>query len=368
MSLTASSTFGTAPFVTTFNGTVSSNDSYGLDFGDGSSGIGLSIYACSPTSPSNCVFGPFSHTYTSAGIYTATLKNSRGTTLGSVKITVSGPIFTATPTSGYVPLSVKFTSNRTGTIYFGDGASHSVVPVGLCNGPCTVRPGTVSHTYTYPGIYTATLKDPSDNALSTATITVMSSMISIAPLVYPHGVVGSRVYLIGKGFSYKDSNNVYFGTTLVGSRLQAWNDGGNPGFQDLAFTLRSLPIGAYPVTVQNENGTGGPNDSNGNPLVFTVVASPTISAAVPLTVAEGQSLTITGTGFDQNGVTIRIMPPSGDSYENPATPQGNRASVVIGSSIAPGPYYVEVRNTASGYTSNALPITVIASTSTNTSK
>jgi PKD repeat protein len=94
-----------------------------------------------------------SHTYTDAGTYNATLTvtNQGGSSskLLPISVTISPPVanFTATPTSGPVPLVVQFTDTSTGAASwswtFGDGTTSAI------QNP--------SHTYTNAGTYTATL-------------------------------------------------------------------------------------------------------------------------------------------------------------------------------------------------------------------
>jgi PKD repeat protein len=156
-SFTATPTTGTAPLTVNFTDTsTGSPTSWAWTFGDGGT---------------STVRSP-SHTYTSNGTYTATLTatNAQGSTSSSRTITVTQPTaptasFTASPTTGSAPLGVTFTDTSTGAPTswawdFGDG------------GTSTAQ--SPSHTYTDPGIYTATLT--ATNALgstsTTRTITV----------------------------------------------------------------------------------------------------------------------------------------------------------------------------------------------------
>ncbi len=96
-----------------------------------------------------------SHTYTGAGVYSVTLTVScpggTNTATQSNYITVYTPAaaaFTATPTSGLIPLAVHFTNNSTGNISkwswnFGNGTTST-----------NENPG---HTYTHAGVYSVTL-------------------------------------------------------------------------------------------------------------------------------------------------------------------------------------------------------------------
>jgi PKD repeat protein len=118
-----------------------------------------------------------SHTYTSAGTYTATLTvtdNAGGSHTATVQTVVTPnqaptAAATGTPTSGKEPLTVLFSSagstDADGTISsfdwdFGDGGSST-----------QANP---SHTYLQDGSYTATLTVTDDNgAVDTATVTIL---------------------------------------------------------------------------------------------------------------------------------------------------------------------------------------------------
>ncbi|MEK7509778.1 MAG: PKD domain-containing protein [Patescibacteria group bacterium] len=173
--LSASPTSGTAPLAVRFTASTGGNI---IDFGDGTTATmppPPPCYGCAqPTSWTQV------HTYSAAGTYTAQLIRSDpggcGATtdprclgapasrqiIGTATITVTGtsaqhPTITASPTSGFAPLSVKFTLEKlnvqwqgaTYAVVFGDGtASYTTSAVGK---------DTVSHTYASAGTYTATL-------------------------------------------------------------------------------------------------------------------------------------------------------------------------------------------------------------------
>ena len=163
----ASPTDGDAPLSVDFDATASSDfdgqvTSYNWDFGDGGTGSGATI----------------SHTYSSPGTYTATLTvtDDDGATATSTRtIDVAQPnappaaSFTATPTSGTVPLNVAF--DATGSID-GDG---SIVAYAWTFGDGNAAIGSApSHTYTAAGTYTVTLTVTDNDgatAASTSTIT-----------------------------------------------------------------------------------------------------------------------------------------------------------------------------------------------------
>jgi parallel beta-helix repeat protein len=144
-SLSASPSSGQAPLTVNFTGSASGGTSpysYSWSFGDGGSST--------TQNPS--------HTYSTAGNYTATLTvtdNASATASSTVNINVTANVplsanIVASPTSGLAPLAVNFTGSATGGAppysygwNFGDGGSST-----------TQNPG---HTYSTAGNYTATL-------------------------------------------------------------------------------------------------------------------------------------------------------------------------------------------------------------------
>ncbi len=178
--LSASPTSGTAPlgvhFATT-NMTQSPStihDWYTVDFGDGTSGD-LALPSFTSTT---CIgsIGCVDHTYAQSGTYTAHIVHhpdpaaycptTNGTYCGStltfntVTITVTAGqtsgTFSASPTSGFAPLTVAFSVGLisfTG-IDFGDGQNIQAPLFGMCSSaPCW----TTNHTYAFSGAYTAKL-------------------------------------------------------------------------------------------------------------------------------------------------------------------------------------------------------------------
>jgi PKD repeat protein len=86
----------------------------------------------------------------------------------------SNPSFTASPISGAAPLYVSFFVNAhqvSDEVDFGDNSSPEPFDEG-CSSPSNICD--VSHTYTLPSVYIATLKDSSGNVLASQTITVIT--------------------------------------------------------------------------------------------------------------------------------------------------------------------------------------------------
>jgi PKD repeat protein len=155
----ASSTKGNTPLAVTFTDqSTGSPNSWKWSFGDGSP----LVMGYNPT-----------HTYTKAGVYTVkeTVSNSAGTNTAiktnyitvTVLLKPPGAAFTASPTTGKHPLSVKFTDKSTGLITsrswnFGDKTASTVKsPV---------------HKYTKAGKYTVTLKVKNAAGSNTKTMSI----------------------------------------------------------------------------------------------------------------------------------------------------------------------------------------------------
>jgi len=184
----ADPTSGPSPLTVNFDASSSvgrdgSILAYAWSFGDGDTGTGETI----------------SHTYRQPGIYTAqlTVTNQDGNMdLTSCTITVTAAVgtspsasFTATPSSGKVPLAVTFNASSSSdsdgfiTLYdwvFGDGRSESGV--------------IVTHTYTSAGTYTARLTvTDDDGATDTTTTQIEVSAASVPGDLYVDASSGSNV-------------------------------------------------------------------------------------------------------------------------------------------------------------------------------
>ena len=167
---TAAYTWSKVDLTASFDGSVSTDpdgtiNSYVWDFGDGTSGAGVTT----------------SHTYTLVGSFTAVVTvtdNYNASDTASIGITVSEPLnasptasFTATPVTGAAPLTVQFnavaSSDPDGSIAsyawdFGDGNTATGI--------------TATHTYPTTGVYVALLtvtdnEGASDTTNQTITVT-----------------------------------------------------------------------------------------------------------------------------------------------------------------------------------------------------
>ena len=175
VTFSASPQTGAVPLSTTFTGTLSAQYPQGvlINYGDGSSAIFCQAdTVCSSKS--------VSHTYATAGTYTAALLGvgtSGNTTLATATILAGGSsasTFGVSPSSGSAPLSVTFSWNGPvgsgGWIDFGDGTNVSLSSCGGSSGSSCV--GTVAHTYSSGGTFTAILYGSSNQVLNRTSVTV----------------------------------------------------------------------------------------------------------------------------------------------------------------------------------------------------
>jgi PKD repeat protein/DMSO/TMAO reductase YedYZ molybdopterin-dependent catalytic subunit len=156
---TATPVSGPMPLAVKFTDASTGASSRAWKFGDGSTST--------ETNPT--------HTYSGVGTYTVnlTVQNAAGSSSKELKITVKVPLpvadFTANPTSGLAPLTVKFMDTSKGAASrswaFGDGA--------------TSTEKNPTHKYTSAGVYTATLTvtNSSGSANKQVTITVNSPAV-----------------------------------------------------------------------------------------------------------------------------------------------------------------------------------------------
>ncbi|KAA3661319.1 MAG: PKD domain-containing protein, partial [Calditrichaeota bacterium] len=212
----ADPTSGEAPLAVNFTGSNSSDSdgsiaSYAWTFGDGGT--------ANTANPS--------HTYNSAGNYTAELTvtdDDGATDVAQVAITVNAPqnqpptaVASANPTSGTVPLAVNFTGSNssdsdgsiaTYTWTFGDG--------GTAN---TANP---SHTYNSAGNYTVTLTvtdddGATDDAQVAITVNEPANTSPVATITQP---VNNTNYSVGQVASYSGTGTDAEDGTVPASRFR----------------------------------------------------------------------------------------------------------------------------------------------------
>ena len=268
-SFTANPTSGSAPLTVQFSDTsTGSPTNWDWNFGDGS--------------PDGTAQNP-SHTYNSAGTFTATLTvtGNGQTSSASQTITVTNAPasvtanFSANPTSGNAPLTVQFTDQSSGSITsrdwdFGDGTAHS----SALNS---------SHTYNNAGDYTVTLMVSGSGGSNSKSLTIQ---VTTAPPPPPTANFGANPT------SGNAPLTVQFSDQSSGSiTSRDWNFGdGSAHSSALNPSHTYNSAGSYTVTL-TVTGSGGSNSKSVTiqvntpppPLVADFTASPLLGI-VPLVV------------------------------------------------------------------------------------
>ncbi|MDE1821099.1 MAG: PKD domain-containing protein [Euryarchaeota archaeon] len=280
VSSTATPTSGTAPLSVAFTATPSGGTSpytYAWTFGDGNTATSQNP----------------SHTYSTAGTFTATVKltDSQGMVASSSQsITVNPPATlsataSASPTSGTAPLSVAFTGTASGgaTPYayawsFGDGL--------------TGTGATVAHTYTGAGNPVATLT-VTDGAGTTATSSVPITVTAAVPL----SVSASADKTSGNAWLHVNFSASATGGS--GTYSAAWNFGDGQTGTGMTTSHIYTVAGSYTpqVTVTDISGksgtattsTIGVTGGQTAPLKVNAVVSP-LNGTAPLTVNASSSV------------------------------------------------------------------------------
>ena len=174
--ITTNTLSGTAPLAVVFDGSTSTGDiaTYAWDFGDGSIASGISA----------------SHTYATAGSYTARLTVTTSAGLSSsATVTITASQSATTPPPSTPPTAVISSSTAAGpaplTVSFdGSGSSATNATISSSSwdfGDGTSATGTsASHTYTSAGTFSATLTVTDSNGLtgSASTPVVVTAPIS----------------------------------------------------------------------------------------------------------------------------------------------------------------------------------------------
>jgi len=258
-----------------------------------------------------------SHQYTTSGTYTVTLtaSNSCGsnskTMTNYVTICASPPAaaFTATPTSGNVPLTVNFTDQSTNmptgwSWNFGDGGTSSV------KNP--------SRTYTTPGTYTVRLTASNNCGSNTKTMTnYITVNCMLPPTAAFTATPTSGTAPLTVNFTDQSTN---FPT------VWSWNfgDGGTSSAQNPSYQYTTP--GTYSVTLTASNGCGNASITRTN--YITVCTSPAAafsatptSGTAPLAVNFTDKSTNSPTAWSWNfgdGGTASTQNPS-RTYTTPGT-------------------------------------------------
>jgi PKD repeat protein len=238
---TATPVSGDAPLDVSFDATGSTDsdgriDTYEWDFGDGSTGTGVTV----------------SHSYTDAGTYPVNLTvtdddNATDSTSEDIVVTSAGnqlpnASFTATPVSGDAPLDVSFdatgSTDSDGTIDtyewdFGDGS--------------TGTGDTINHTYTTQGTYTVTLTVTDDAGGSdTATTSIEVTSGNPDPFGNVSELVGDdRAPAMASGYVQDGDEEVFL----------VWSNNNN-GTSEIYFNKTSQNGTNWSVPQNISNNTG----------------------------------------------------------------------------------------------------------------
>jgi len=367
----ASPASGSAPLTVSFSSALAnaySSNFYIINFGDGQSSsqtVGLS---------------GVSHTYASAGTYTATLQSATNQcagvtlpctqptpnfiTVGTLSITVSSgttnTTFTASPTSGTAPLTVTFTGSIPGTSYsldFGDGSSpvNEVTNVDCAPGYPNCAANYVStvnepHVYSQPGTYTAKLYAYSPNSgqcsydcyLAAATVTVSSGTVSQSGTFTASPTSGTAPLSVEFYTNATAAVSINFGDGQNGSLQRttcaAPNNLGTPCALEAFHTYQSA--GTYTATMF---------DSSGNTLgtaTVTVSGAPNTQCPSGYTYINGVCYNYV---YTQTPTTVTPSYYTGSGYATPAaTPTVTGPTTTTANPSCPsyaGPLYRGARDT-----------------------
>ena len=235
----ATPTTGTAPLTVAFTDSSSGSiTSYSWTFGDGGTS--------SLQNPS--------HTYNAAGTYTAslTVTGAGGSDTASATITVNAPAplasFSASPTSGFAPLSVSFTDASSGTITawawaFGDGGTSSA--------------SNPNHTYTSAGTYTVSLTVSGPGGSDTQAQPGLITVATPPPTAAFGATPTSGAAPLAVSFTDLSSGSIT-------SRSWSFGDGGTSNAQNPSHTYTA--DGTYTVSL-TVTGPGGSDTSTQSGLI-----------------------------------------------------------------------------------------------------
>ncbi len=282
---------GVAGTAIDFSGTGSDPDSgdilsYAWTFGDGGTAIGAAA----------------SHTYATAGSYTATLTVTDGhggsaTSTAAVTVVAANRNPTADahgPYSGVAGTAIAFNGSGSdpdsGDILsyawtFGDGG--------------TATGAAASHTYATAGSYTATLTvtdGHGGSATSTAAVTVAAANRNPTADVHgPYsGVAGTAIAFNGSG-SDPDSGDIL-------SYAWTFGDGGTATGAAASHTYAAA--GSYTATLTVTDGHGGSATSNAAVTVAAANRNPTADAHGPYSGVAGTAIAFNGSGSDPDSGDI----------------------------------------------------------------
>ena len=406
----ASPTSGQAPLTVTFRTTTSpstNNGTFTVDFGDGTTGeiksdpnapMGVCMEgAGGPCNGYNNLIA--NHTYPSDGTYNAKLMYQEpfvcnappgaacmmvmanpqqvGTVVIRVGAQTTNVAFSALPTSGPAPLTVQFsTSEKSGTIDFGDGTSGQVQqgPLGYCdsvNG-CWGGGYGASHTYTANGTYDAKLKRATGQTQSyppntiyetigTATIVVGGTTGNGAPVVT--GVDGPASLATGQSGTWTVRASVPNTPNAQLRYSVIWGDEGvldtlntfagiaaSPTLQTSAsFTHLYARAGTYRPTFTVANDFGRAQTS-ASVVVGKDTTPLNCPQYMPPLCGANESLVGGGYGWDGCQLAPRCVPNTSTSGTFSASPTSGQAPLAVHfwATVSGGEYKVDFGDGTSG--------------------
>ena len=301
---------GVAPLTTALS--IAASDPNGLplqytvDFGDGTAdATGTIDYPYDPIS--------LDHTFATAGIDTVNVSVSDGSTgfaQQQVNATVLNPTLpiqlVPTPATGTAPLASTFTLSTSDVsgqpvsydVAFGDGQATS----GTITSPYS--PVTISHTYTFPGTYSAgaTVSDPSGTKGNAIAIVTASGAVALQPNAGESqtGVAGTPVTLDGSGSQPSGS---------ITSYQWSFGDGSTGVGSVVTHTYSSAGTYTAQLTIK-ANG-----QQNTAQTQVTIVAPPAPTKGLKVAVNDGSS--------PLAGASVAVITPDGTRYSGTTDGQGD---------------------------------------------
>ncbi len=337
ISTTPLSLTGDIPLSVAFDATASTGNiaSYAWSFGDSSTGNGSQA----------------SHTYTTVGTYTATLiitSSTGDTSQNSVAITTTSPPIPPTANisssalSGDAPHAISFN---------GSGSTGDITSYAWTFGDNGTGSGSqVSHSYTTPGTYTATLvaTGPAGTSQDSVTVTVStppvapsavissSSLTGDAPLTVSFNGSGSTGDITSYSWTFGDNSSgsgsqISHSYTTPGTHTATLTTTGPAGTsQDSVTVTVSTPpeppsaaisssslTGDVPLTV-SFNGSGSTGDITSYSWTFGDNGSGSgsqVSHSYTTPGTHTATLTTTGpSGTSQDSVTVTVTEPETATY------------------------------------------------------
>ena len=287
---TADNTSGTFPFTVNFTDLSSGNvTSWQWDFGDGGTSTDQNP----------------SYTYTTAGIYSVTLiatgPSDADTVTKTDFITVLWPPptadFTASPTSGVVPLAVNFTDLTTGNVDswqwdFGDGQ--------------TSMQQNPSHTYNNAGIYTVSLIASMQGSSDTMTKVNYISAIQGAVYAGPDTTICT-----GTDYTVVDAY-------ATGASSIIWTTTGTGTFDyDTIIHPTYFPGIDDSVVILTLTATYPSGNTQSDFMVLTVLPTPALDAGQSFAACANETINLSASQTSCDTSTILWTSSNGGTFSDP---------------------------------------------------